>query len=112
KNLFAIKNYLKAHVVNGASSALGTDLDKLRFNFYSKKLNGIEKMSDRDKRALCTIIDHLGEAFGKLFVKEVFPPEAKVRASEMIDYLKKSYKKHINESSWMTPATKQKALEK
>lgn len=112
KNLFAIKKYLKAHVVNGASSALGTDLDKLRFNFYSKKLNGIEKMRDRDKRALGTINDHLGEAFGKLYVKEVFPPEAKERASEMIDYLKKSYKKHINESSWMTPATKQKALEK
>lgn len=112
ENLFAIKKYLKAHVVNGASSSLGRDLEQLHFDFYSKKLNGIEKMRSRDKRALSSINDYLGEAFGKLYVKEVFPPEAKERASEMIEYLKKSYKKHINESSWMTPATKQKALEK
>ncbi|MBV7439863.1 M13 family metallopeptidase [Weeksellaceae bacterium TAE3-ERU29] len=111
-NLLALKKYLKANLVNGSTSYLSTDLDKLSFDFYSKELNGVDKMRDRDKRALSTINNSIGEAFGKLYVKEVFPPEAKQQAEEMINYLKKSYKNHIENATWMTEETKKKALEK
>lgn len=112
ENLFALKKYLKADLANGASSTLSSKLEQLNFDFYSKELRGIEEMRALDKRALSTINGTIGQAFGKLYVEKYFPAEAKDRAETMVKYLKKSYEQHINNLTWMTDETKQKALDK
>lgn len=112
KNLHALKKYLKAHLVNGVADELSSDLEQLHFDFYGKELSGIEQMRALNKRALQMINNNLGEAFGKLYVEAYFPAQAKERAQEMVQYLLKSYKKHIEGLAWMTQETKVKALEK
>jgi len=54
----------------------------------------------------------MGEALGKLYVAKYFPPEAKAKAVELVNNLLKAYDADIRTLSWMTPATREKALNK
>ncbi|MDO5509911.1 MAG: M13 family metallopeptidase [Weeksellaceae bacterium] len=112
KRLPAFKEYLKARTLNRNAQYLSQELEQLHFDFYSKELQGITEMRDREKRALSTINGMIGQAFGKLYVEDVFPPEAKETAVEMVDYIKQSFRHSIENLAWMSDETKVKALEK
>ena len=112
KNIPLIKDYLKYHIINGNASSLDENLDNIRFDFYSKYLQGQKEQRAMDKRGLSMVNGVLGEAFGKLYVDEYFTPESKQQMEIYIDYLLKSFKKHISEIDWMSPQTKEKAQEK
>ena len=111
-NLELIKDYLKVHLVSDNTAYLNQRLDDLSFAFYGQYLQGQQVQRPMDKRALSLINGRLGEAFGKLYVQKYFSPEAKKEMEVMIDYLKKSYRQHINNLDWMSETTKEKALEK
>ena len=106
------KTYLKWELFNDAASSLTTDLEKESWEFYSKTLRGAKEQRPRDERALGSINGVLGEALGKLYVAEHFPPAAKKTAKEMVDNILKAYENRINNLSWMSEDTKKKALEK
>ena len=106
------KTYLKWDLFNGAASALTTDLETEKWEFYSKTLQGAKEQRPRNERALSSINGTLGEALGKLYVEEHFPAEAKKKAQEMVDNILKAYENRINNLSWMSEDTKKKALEK
>ncbi len=106
------KTYLKWDLFNSAAGALTTDLERERWEFYSKTLQGAKEQRPRDERALQSINGVLGEALGKLYVAENFPPEAKKTAQEMVANILKAYENRINNLSWMSEDTKKKALEK
>lgn len=112
KNLPVIKDYLKFHLISNAAGALTQNLDKLQFDFYSKYLRGQQEQRALPKRGYQLINGTLGEAFGKLYVQKYFPASAKAQMVELINYLKKSFTQHIQNLTWMSPETKQKALEK
>ena len=65
-----------------------------------------------NKRALSLINGVVGEAFGKLYVEKYFPAKAKEEMVTLVDYLKKSFAEHIKNVTWMSDATKEKALHK
>lgn len=112
KNLPLIKDYMKYHLLSGSASYLSKDLDDLKFAFYGKYLRGQDVQRAQDKRGFELIDGSLGEAFGKLYVEKYFPAEAKAQMVELIGYLKKSFGQHINDLTWMSPITKEKALNK
>ena len=112
KNLSLIKDYMKFHLLSGSASYLSKDLDDLKFAFYGKYLRGQEMQRAQDKRGFELINGSLGEAFGKLYVEKYFPAEAKSQMVELIGYLKESFGQHINNLTWMSPVTKEKALNK
>lgn len=108
----AFKEYLKARLINKNAAYLGQELEKIDFDFYSTELNGITEMRAREKKALSSINGMIGQAFGKLYVEEVFPPEAKETAVEMVGYIKRSFRNSIENLTWMSAETKEKALKK
>ena len=112
KNLPLIKDYLKYQLVADNASNLTKELDELSFNFYSKELQGQQEQRPMNKRALSVINGILGEAFGKLYVEKYFPPKAKEEMVTLVDYLKKRFAQHIKDVTWMSDATKEKALAK
>lgn len=112
QNIPLIKQYLKFHLIDGASGVLTKELDDLSFDFYGVQLRGQKEQRSLDKRGLEFVNGSVGELLGKIYVKENFPPEAKASAKEMIDYLFKSFDMHIKNLEWMSPDTKTKALEK
>ena len=112
KNIPLIKDYMKFHLLSGSASYLSKDLDEKKFAFYGKYLRGQDVQRAQEKRGFELINGTLGEAFGKLYVEKYFPAEAKSQMVELIDYLKKSFGTHINNLTWMSPTTKEKALKK
>ncbi len=106
------KTYLKWDLFNDAAPILTTELERESWEFYSKTLRGAKEQRPRNERALSTINGVLGEALGKLYVEEHFPPQAKETAKEMVQNILTAYENRINNLSWMSEDTKKKALEK
>lgn len=106
------KTYLRWNLFNNASSTLTTDIERASWEFYSQTLQGAKEQRPLKERALATVNGSLGEALGKLYVEENFPPEAKEKAQEMIKNIIKAYEVRINNLTWMSDSTKVKAIEK
>jgi putative endopeptidase len=112
RTLPLIKEYMKYQLLNDNASNLDKNLDDIKFNFYSKYLQGQKEQRPMDKRGLAVVNGVLGEAFGKLYVDKYFPADAKAKMLDYIGYLKKSFKQHIDNLDWMSAETKAKAQEK
>lgn len=106
------RNYLKWTLINDSASYLTTEMEKANWEFYSKTLRGAKEQLPREERALSQVNNSIGEALGKLYVEENFPPEAKQKAQEMISNVIKAYEVRIKDLPWMSPETKEKAIEK
>lgn len=111
KSADAIKDYLLFHLVNTASDYLGDDFRKVNFEM-SSVISGAEQDRPRWKRALSVPDGMLGEALGQIYVKKYFPEESKQRMLTLVGNLREALGEHIQELSWMSDATKAKALEK
>ena len=106
------KTYLRWNLLNDAANALTMEIEQTNWDFYSKTLQGAKEQRPLKERALQTVNGTLGEALGKLYVEENFPPEAKKKAQEMIANIIKAYEVRIDNLTWMSDSTKTKAKEK
>jgi len=75
-------------------------------------MRGVDQMRPRWKRVLNTTDGFLGEAIGKLYVDENFPPEAKQKAMEMVENIKLAFADRIKNVEWMSDSTKKASLKK
>ena len=107
-----LKTYLRWHLINAAASELSKDFVDENFNFKEKTLRGTQQIKPRWKRVVIATDGEIGEALGKLYVAEYFPPAAKARALELINNLKEALADRIKTLEWMDDATKQEALTK
>lgn len=107
-----IKDYLRWHLIDRASSYLTKEIDQANFDFYGKELSGSQEMKPRWERVLGLTNGSLGEALGKLYVDEVFPPEAKQEAKEMVDNIILAFGERIDALDWMSDDTKKAAHHK
>ncbi|MFF3221444.1 M13 family metallopeptidase [Nocardia suismassiliense] len=82
------------------------------FGFYGRTLTGAQENRERWKRGVSLVQDLLGEAVGKLYVAERFPPEAKAKMIELVGNLQEAYRRNIAELDWMGPDTRAAALAK
>jgi putative endopeptidase len=106
------KTVMRWSTLNDAAGQLTTDIERANWDFYSKTLNGSVSQKPADERALQTVNSAVGEALGKLYVDEMFPPEAKEKAEKMIANVIEAYKARILALDWMGENTKVKAIEK
>jgi putative endopeptidase len=106
-----LKTYLRWHLINAAASELSKDFVDEDFN-WEKTLRGTQQIKPRWKRVVIATDSEIGEALGKLYVAEYFPPAAKARALELINNLKEALADRIKTLEWMDDATKQEALTK
>ncbi len=111
QNLNIWKNYMKLRMVQSSASYLD---DKTYINFfnYRKVLSGATSPRPRWKRVLDAEENAMGELLGQLFAKEYFNEKAKERYSNLVESIREVYVERINKLSWMSAATKTKALEK
>ena len=111
-NVSDLKVFLKWTTLNRSAGMLSTELEKSRWSFYNKELRGAKKQRPRDENALGQLNRTVGEALGKLYVDEKFPPEAKIKAEKMIKNVILAFENRINNLDWMSQDTKEKAIEK
>jgi len=106
------KAYLRWHLINATAGELSKDFVNEDFNFTQATLRGTKQIKPRWKRVVRSTDGEIGEALGKLYVAENFPPEAKARALELINNLKEALSDRIKTLEWMDEPTKQAALKK
>ncbi len=106
------KAYLRWHLANENAEFLAASFVNEDFAFFGKTLRGQQELEPRWKRCVGYVDNDLGEALGKAFVERTFSPEAKARALVMVHQIEAAMEQDINSLSWMTPVTKQHALEK
>ncbi len=106
------KTYLRWHLIHSFAPEISSDFVNENFAFFSKTLTGAQQIKPRWKRVVTASDGILGEALGKLYVADHFPPEAKARALEMVNNLKDALSDRIKTLDWMDEPTKQEALKK
>jgi len=107
-----IKMYLRWHALNSMAGCLTEELERRAFDFYGRTFNGAKEMKPLWRRALRATDAALDQLVGKLYVARHFPEDAKRRIKDLVEHLIVAYRARIEKLDWMTPATKQKAIEK
>jgi putative endopeptidase len=106
------RDYLTVHYLHTYASYLPKKFDDANFAFYGTVLGGRTAQLDRPTRGVHLLDSELGEALGKVYTAKYFPPEAKAKAQALVANLLKAYEQDIKTLTWMSDATKEKALEK
>ena len=106
------RDYLTIQYLHSFAAFLPKKVDDADFAMYGTTLQGRARQLDRVTRGAHLLDNRMGEALGKLFVQKYFPPEAKQEAQVLVKNLLRAYEEDIQTLSWMTPATRQKALDK
>jgi putative endopeptidase len=113
------KHYAQFRLLDSAAPYLPKVYVDAHFELHDKSVAGVPQQKPRWKRAVDATsgagagdFGVLGESLGQLYVQKHFPPESRQRMDELVANLLKAYEQSIHELTWMTDATKAKALEK
>jgi endothelin-converting enzyme/putative endopeptidase len=82
------------------------------FEFFSKTLRGVPQLRPRWKRCVTLVDSQLGEALGQEFVARAFSPKLKDDTNRMTKRIEQAMRDDISSLTWMSDATKKRALEK
>ena len=103
---------LRFHTLDDAAPLLPKAYADLAFDFHGKTLTGVPEQQPRAKRAVAATSRALGDAVGKIYVKQYFPPAAKQQAEDLVHNLIAAFRARLQTLAWMTPATRAKAEQK
>ena len=106
------QSWLTWQIINARAPYLTDAFIEEDFAFFGKRLSGAPEQRERWKRGVELVEDLLGEAVGKLFVAEHFPPSAKTRMIELVENLTAAYRANITALEWMGEETRRAALVK
>jgi putative endopeptidase len=111
-SLDAWKTYLTWQLVHAHAPLLSSPFVNENFDFYGKYLTGAQELRPRWKRCVQFVDGDLGEALGQKYVERTFGLEGKERTLRMVHTIENELGKDLMALDWMSPATKQKAIEK
>ncbi|GAA4018727.1 M13 family metallopeptidase [Actimicrobium antarcticum] len=103
------KKYFEAQLISRYAGMLSKPYVDTNFAYKGTALRGIPENEPRWKRGVALVEASLGEAVGKVYVTEHFPPERKARMEKLVQNLLAAYRQSIETIDWMSPATKKEA---
>jgi predicted metalloendopeptidase len=106
------KAYARVRLLDGYAPFLSPAFVDARFAFNGVVLRGTTKNLPRWRRGVRLVDESLGEAVGKLYVAQHFPPESKQRMQAMVDNLLATFGESLQTLAWMSPATRREAQAK
>lgn len=112
EDLAAWRAYLRWHLVHSQARYLSSNFVEEDFDFFSRYLQGIQQMPPRWKTCTRLVDRQLGEALGQVFVAKTFSPQTKQDALKVTDEIEQEMGRDMKDLTWMSDATKQRALEK
>ena len=111
-DLKTLKAYMRYHVLTTYAGRLPSRFDSENFDFYGRKLYGQPEQAPRWKRCSNSVNVALGEALGKVYVAQYFAGDSKVKMLQMVHDIEAAMEQDIDQSDWMSAATKVRAKEK
>ena len=112
RSLEDIKTYLRWHMAKESSPFLSSAFVNENFEFFSKTLRGVPQLRPRWKRCVTLVDGQLGEALGQEFVARAFAPKLKEDTLRMTKRIEEAMREDIRTLTWMSEATKKRAVEK
>ena len=106
------RDWLRWQVIRAAASYLHAEVVQANFDFYGKTLTGTPELRARWKRGVSVVEGAMGEAVGRIYVERHFSPAAKTAMDELVANLVAAYRQSIQTLEWMTPETRERALDK
>jgi len=106
------KHYLTFRVLDAVAEHLDAATAKIRFDYRNRVLSGQPEERPRWKRGIDVVNTMAGEAVGRLYVAEHFPPEAKAKMEELVGNVIATLDDSLGNLAWMSPETRGKAREK
>ena len=106
------KAWLRLHIVRASAAFLSQAFVDTNFAFYGTELTGVPVNRERWKRGVGFVEAAMGEAVGRVYVQRHFPPAAKDAMDELVANLIEAYRESITGLEWMTPETRERALQK
>lgn len=107
-----LRGYLRWQLLHANAFMLPKAFVDENFRFYNGTLQGVQEQRPRWKRCVSYVDADMGEALGRAFVQETFPPQAKSDMLRMVVDVVHALERDINSLDWMSPATRQEALRK
>jgi len=107
-----LKAWEAFHIADHAAPLLSKRFVDANWEFRTKFLNGVKEQRPRWKRAVDAAENAMGEAIGRTYVAQYFPPESKAKMEKLVADLRMAMKGRIEKLQWMEPETKARALEK
>ena len=106
-----LRDYLRVQLLWNFYNNLDLELEETAFTFF-QALGGQSVMPPLDERVLGQVNGLMGDALGKLYVDEHFPPEAKTKMIELVEGITAAFRERLERNEWMTPETRERALQK
>jgi putative endopeptidase len=100
------------HTTMNAAPYLTADYYDLYFDFYGRTLSGVDEQRERWDRGVALVNGTLGEALGKVYADQYFPPESKAQMEQLVANLKVGMAERIEAADWMSEPTKAEAMRK
>jgi predicted metalloendopeptidase len=106
-----LRDYLRLQLFWNFYNNLDLELEETAFTFL-QSLGGAPTMPPIEERALGQTSGLMGDALGRLYVAEHFPPEAKQEMEALVERIIAAFGERLERNEWMTPETREKALAK
>ena len=106
------KAWLAIRIASASADYLTAEIVEADFAFYGRTLSGTPTLRERWKRGVGLVEGALGEVVGRLYVERHFPASSKERMVTLVANLVEAYRQSISTLDWMSPATRERALEK
>jgi putative endopeptidase len=107
-----LKAWEAFHIADDAAPLLSKRFVDTHWEFHAKFLNGAKEQRPRWKRAVGAAEGEMGEAIGRTYVADYFPPESKAKMEQLVADLRTAMKGRIENLQWMSAETKARALNK
>lgn len=111
-DLAVLKDHMAFHTIRDAAPYLPRAFVEANFDMYGRMLNGQPEQAPRWKRGIDATSAVLGEAIGKLYVAEYFPPQAKAQVKALVKNIVAAMDARLATLAWMDPATRAAARDK
>lgn len=106
------RDWLRFAIIRSMAPYLSSAFVDENFAFYGRTLTGAPELRARWKRGVALVERAMGEAVGQAYVDRHFRPEAKAAMDDLVANLIEAYRQSIENLAWMTPATRERALDK
>ncbi len=111
------RTYLTMRLLDASASRLPKAFADANFDYREVTIRGVKAAPPRGEQVIVTIgggtgREPIGMALGEVFVGRAFSAEAQTRALQLVGDVKAAMQHRIENLTWMSAPTKQRALEK
>jgi len=107
-----LRSYLRWRTIDRYEPSLTTAFGDEAFSWTGKALAGTTQPLDLWKRCATSVDQTVGQALGQEYVRVAFPPQARIRARELVHNVEAALRDDLQTLSWMSPDTRTQAIAK